>query len=100
LVSEFLPLILNALEDARVNREMFKARKGTKVMFDANCAKVFEEGVEQVDPATGQARVVKWYDYPLNLQAIVGLFALASGYEYSTWFRPQRSRSPQRQKAG
>lgn len=88
LVSEFLPLILNALEDARVNREMFKARKGTKVMFDANCVKIFNEGVEQIDPATGKVKVVKWYDYPLNLQAIVGLFAMASGYEYSTWFRP------------
>lgn len=88
LVSEFLPLIFNALEDARVNREMFKARKGTKQMFDANCAKIFNEGVEQIDPLTGKAKVVLWYDYPLNLQVIVGLFAKASGYDYSTWFRP------------
>ena len=88
LVSEFLPLIFNALEDARVNREMFKARKGTKQMFDANCAKIFTDGVEQIDPVTGKAKVIKWYDYPLNLQVIVGLFAKASGYNYSDWFRP------------
>lgn len=87
LISEFLPIIVNALEDARVNREMFKARKGTKVMFDAMVAKTFNEGVEQIDRATGKVVVIKWYDYPQNLQAIVGLFAKASGYDYSTWFR-------------
>ena len=87
LINEFLPLIFNALEDARVNRELFKVRKGTKSMFDALCAKTFSEGVEQLD-AYGNVTVIEWRDYPLNAQAIVGLFAKASGYTYDNWFQP------------
>ena len=85
LISEFLPVIVNALEDARVNRELFKARKGTKVMFDADITRVFNEGVEQKDDA-GKIIIKKWNEYPLNLQAIVGLFCKASGYDYTDWF--------------
>jgi hypothetical protein len=87
LVSQFLPIIINALEDARVNRRMFEARKGTKVMFAADTWKVFTEGVEQKDLA-GNIIVKSWKEYPLNMQAIVGLFVKASGYEFDEWFVP------------
>lgn len=87
LVSEYSPMIFNALEDARVNRELFKVRKGTKSMFDALCYKTFRDGVEQLD-AYGNPTVIEWRDYPLDAQAIVGLFAKASGYDYSGWFQP------------
>lgn len=88
LVSKFLPTLVNALEDARVNREMFKARPGTKVMFEAMANRTFAEGVEQVDLTTGETVVKHWRDYPLNKQAVVGVFCKASGYDYSDWFRP------------
>lgn len=88
-ISEFLPIILNALEDARVNRELFKARKGTKVMFDSFAYRTFNEGVEQIDPATGKPKVILWRDYPLNMQAIIGVFCKASNYAYDGWFQPQ-----------
>lgn len=88
LINKFLPIIVNALEDARVNRELFKARRGTKVMFDADTWKIFTEGVEQKD-ASGNIIVKQWTEYPLNMQAIVGVFVKASGYDYSDWFVPQ-----------
>jgi hypothetical protein len=88
LISEYSPMIVNALEDARVNRELFRVRKGTKSMFDALCAKTFADGVEQLD-VYGNPTVIQWRDYPLNAQAIVGLFCKASGYTYESWFRPE-----------
>lgn len=88
LVSEFLPMILNALEDARVNFELFRARKGTKAMFEAQINQTFNEGVEQKD-LEGNIVVVKWDKYPLNAQAIVGVFCIAAGYDYTGWFTPE-----------
>lgn len=84
IVSPFFPLLLNALEDARVNRELFKALPGTKVMFDADTTRTFEIGVEQIGE-DGNWINDKWSGRPLNLQAIVGVFCMASGYDYSTW---------------
>lgn len=81
LVNEFLPIIHNALEDARVNAKAFEARRGTKVMFDAFTMRIFDHGVEQND------RSIKfWREYPLNAQVIVGLFCLGSGYSFDQWF--------------
>lgn len=80
LVNEFLPILVNALEDARVNRELFNTRPGTKRMFDADTRKIFREGYECADGTR------KWTEAPLNMQAIVGVFCKASGYDYSNWF--------------
>jgi hypothetical protein len=87
LVNEFLPVIFNALEDARVNREMFRARPGTKVMMDALMTRVFTKGVEQPD-----GEYMQWRDYATNAQMILGTFVIASGYDYSGWFCEQVER--------
>lgn len=92
LINEYLPLILNALEDARVNREMFKARKGLRPMFDAQVQRVFTAGVEQLDNL-GKVVTILWRDYPLNTQVIVGLFAKTSGYDFKGWFQPSVERA-------
>jgi hypothetical protein len=89
MVSPFLPVIVNALEDVRVNRELFNARKGTRVMFEANEWRTFENGVEQVDPMTGQTVKKEWKTYPLNMQAIIGVYCKATGYKYDNWFVPE-----------
>jgi len=83
-VSPFFPLLLNALEDARVNRELFRALPGTKVMFDASTARTFKDGVEQLGKG-GEWIKDHWRDRPLNMQAIIGVFCMASGYDFSTW---------------
>ena len=88
-VSPYLPFLVNCLEDARVNSEMFKARPGTKVMFDSSTARIFAEGVEQVDRTTGEIKTVKWCDYPANAQATLGVFCIASGYTFRGWFAPE-----------
>ena len=88
LVSPYLPMLVNCIEDARVNSELFKARKGTRLMFEGNEYRIFEKGVEQKD-AYGIVKVIKWYDYPLNSQIMVGILCKLSGYDYSRWFRPE-----------
>lgn len=88
LINQYLPIIVNSLEDARVNRELFKARKGVKSMFDAEVWKIFKEGVEQ-KKSTGEVVTISWTEYPLNSQVIVGLFCKASGYDYANWFAPK-----------
>lgn len=88
LVSEFLPLIFNCLEDARVNREMFRARPGTKTMFEAMAFDVFDKGVEQKNER-GETVRVAWRDYPTNLQIIVGCYCKLSSYDIKGWFHPQ-----------
>lgn len=88
LVNEYLPFLVNCLEDARVNAELFKARKGTKYMFEANTEKIFRDGVEQKDP-DGNIVTILWKDYKLNPQVMIGCFCKASGYDYSNWFHPK-----------
>ena len=88
MINEFLPMILNSLEDSRVNSAMFRARKGTRRMFEAHTWSTFTEGVEQMDE-NGNNVVKLWRDYPANSQAIIGLYCKASGYKYDTFFHPQ-----------
>lgn len=88
IVSPFLPVIYNALDDARINSAQFRARQGTKIMFDADMWAVFTKGFEAKDPNTGQTITVHWTEQPQNQQFMVGLFCKASGYDYSSWFIP------------
>lgn len=88
LISPFLPVLVNALEDARVDEGMFKARKGTKVMFDAYVHSIFANGFEEDDGSR-----TKWSDKPLNSQALIGVFVLACGYKYEGWFAPEVERA-------
>lgn len=81
LISPFLPVLVNAIEDIRVDEAMFKSRKGTKVMFDAMAEAAFVEGVTD-----GDGHTWSWSERPLNSQIIIGVFALGSGYNYEGWF--------------
>lgn len=70
-----LKLLLNSLEDARVNSAMFTARPGTRAMMDANVAEVFEDGIEGTEEQNE-----RWQDRDLDSQIFVGLFLMASEY--------------------
>lgn len=82
-ISPFLPLMLNCLEDVRVETAMFKARPGTRVMFDALSQEAFRDGIT-LDDGT----VSMWRDQPLNSQATIGLYVLGCGFDYKGWFHP------------
>jgi hypothetical protein len=84
LISPFLPVLVNAIEDARVDEGMFKARRGTKVMFDAYAQSIFVNGVEDHD-----GKIWAWNEKPLNSQITIGVFVLACGYKYQGWFSPE-----------
>jgi len=88
LISPFLPGIVNALDDARVNSRVMDARQGTKAMFKAFVYRVFEEGVEQKG-LDGQFILMHWRDYPLNMQAVAGILCTVSGYDIGEWLVPE-----------
>lgn len=89
LINPYLKIILNALEDARVNNNLFAARRGTKAMFDAQSKLVFERGIEVVDPKTGEVTFSKWNERELNMQAILAVYCEAASYTYDDWFVPE-----------
>lgn len=88
-INEFLPFLLNCMEDARVDAQMFKVRPGTRHMFEAETKKIFEEGFENRNPITGEYETKKWIEAPLNSQLMIGTYLKASGYEYGNYLHPQ-----------
>lgn len=84
LISPYLHPILNAIEDWRVNREMYRARPGTYAMFYAQIVEVLEKGIQNADGSWAT-----WQQMPPNAQAVVGLFTKLCGYDYSGWFIPE-----------
>lgn len=89
VVNPFLPHLMNVLEDARVDASMFAKRPGTKVMFDYDVSRIFEQGFDSANPTTGEIEHVFWKDAPLNSQAMMGLYSVIAGYDYTDWFAPQ-----------
>ncbi len=65
-VSRWLPLMLNAVEDCRVNRQMYLARPGTLKMFRAQTIRSFRDGLENSDGTFLQYR-----DLPGDVQALM-----------------------------
>lgn len=84
MVSPFFPMLINCLEDARVNRAMWNSRPGTKPMFDAWNKRILNKGIEQPD-----GTLARWYDRPRNSQSLIALYAKASGYDVTGWFIPE-----------
>lgn len=86
MISKWLPILVNALEDVRCNREMFEARPGTRKMFEAFANSVFGSGFEAVDPNTGEHTIAHWKTAELNAQSIIAVYCYGSGYKYDDWF--------------
>jgi hypothetical protein len=83
LISKHLPTIFNALEDARVNREMIRVRSGYGKMMSAFYYEVFETGADDA-----QGGKLLWKDQPLDMQAIIAVFCLASGLQFAQYLDP------------
>lgn len=80
-ISPFLDIITNALEDARVNLKMGQARPGFDRMRQGDEYETLYEGKARLDPASGEERIMVFGDRSLDLQAAIGLYRKASGYE-------------------
>lgn len=85
-INNFLPFLLNCMEDARVDAKMFKARPGTRHMFEAETLKIFREGYEA--KVNGEYKTLKWDEAPLNSQVMIGTYLKASGYDYAEFLHP------------
>lgn len=84
LVSPFLPILINACEDIRVNTLMQKERPGTRVMFNAQTSKVFRDGVKDYDGS-----IKHWDKAPPNAQAMIGVYCKAGGFNYRNAVSPE-----------
>lgn len=83
-LSPFLHMILNCLEDARINARMGEARPGVRRMMQGQLGEVMREGVEVPGPR-GTVVMEHWRDRPSNAQVTIGLFFKSSRYDYSNW---------------
>ena len=88
-ISEYLPMLLNALEDARIDSEMFRVRPGTKPMYVSMLNETRDNGIEGQDPLTGEIFYRKWSEQPVNAQAIFGCYCVATQYDHEGWFIPE-----------
>jgi hypothetical protein len=84
LVSPWLPLLINAMEDIRVNTAMREARPGTAIMFEAQTNRVFSQGILMPD-----GTYMKWSDQPLNMQALIGIYCSVGDIDYASWIDPK-----------
>jgi hypothetical protein len=84
LINPFLPFLLNCLEDARVNRELFKVKPGLRHAFQVDENRIFAEGYEVQEG--GVTKTIHWHEAPLNNQVMIGVYCKAAGYDYSEWF--------------
>jgi hypothetical protein len=76
-VSPFLPMLVNAIEDWRVNTAMQKARPGTRTAFGSRYRKSMELGITEIDGS-----VWFWHDRPVNSQVIIGILLRLCDYEW------------------
>lgn len=79
-IHEFLPVLVNGVEDARVDGSMFEARPGTYLMRKARINRIFTEGVE------GPSGTVYWKDKPANSQVIIAIYLSALDLMNDEWF--------------
>lgn len=84
IISPYLPMIFNALEDARVNRAMYHSRAGTEIWFKAHAYDAFNNGIPDE-----QGNILKWNEAGDNSQVIIGLLCKASNFDYQGWFKPE-----------
>lgn len=84
IFNRYLGMILNALEDSRVNEGMFDARPGLRRVFEVNIERMMSQGFDSDDPE--EART--WHDAPADSQFVVGLSMLACNYPPDGWFHP------------
>lgn len=85
LISPWLLLLVNALEDARVNTSAYKAGPGLYKIFRADLVSVLKDGIEDND---GTFHL--WADQPLEAQLCIAMYVkLSQMVDYKTFFDPR-----------
>ena len=77
-VSPYLPFLVNAIEDARVDSRMFEARKGIRKMLQADTYAIMLEGNTNLEGEHSE-----WRDAELNMQASLACYL--AGAKYVDW---------------
>ncbi len=80
LISNFFPILLNALEDARIEDRLFAEKPGTRIMFAADTALTFTRGIPNPDGSYSM-----WAERSRDAQIIIGSYCKALGYNYNEW---------------
>lgn len=75
IISPFLPYLVNCLEDARVDGSMFRARKGTRKMLEADTFSLIRDGIPNAD-----GELESWSTAPLNSQVALACYLEGAGY--------------------
>jgi hypothetical protein len=86
-MNPWLSFLLNVLEDARIDSDMFAARPGTKVMYEGMLNAIREEGIEQRN-SEGQIVMVPWSEMPMNAQAIASLYDVFADFDMAGFYHP------------
>ncbi len=76
VLNKFMPLLINAVEDARVDSNMAKVRPGTAAMLEAEYLDVAINGLVQTD-----GTVNMFGDLDLNTQMMLHILSIAKGYQ-------------------
>lgn len=84
LISPYLPFLINACEDIRVNSRMHTERPGTRRMMNAQISKVFREGILGYD-----GKMTLWSETPPNAQAAIGVYCKVGGYDWKGAVTPE-----------
>lgn len=74
MISPYLPMLLNCMEDARVNNEAMVKMPGLRRSFNADVREVMTNGVED---ANGDRH--PWSERGRNAQAMIGSYLVAAG---------------------
>lgn len=64
--SPYLGVILNSIEDVRVDSKMFFVKPGLRRMMQVNIQSIMDAGIKDLD-----GKVTFWKDLPLDIQAIM-----------------------------
>lgn len=83
-ISPFLPILINASEDIRVNSAMQEERPGTRVMFTAQTNSIFMRGYKDY-----AGNLIEWRSQPPNAQAMIAVYCKVGGFDWHEWLNPE-----------
>lgn len=72
-----MPMLVNALEDARVEAKLFEAKPGTHKHVAAQRMEIFDAPIKEIEARIGKA----WKDRDADSQAVIGCYLLGAGYD-------------------